>query len=93
MCVTLLFQASSFKNILPLAFLSLILIVALRFGSTAGILGTFTAALIFASFLFDPRLNPRVADLAARGNLIWMVILGIWISALTGWTKPDLHPR
>jgi K+-sensing histidine kinase KdpD len=88
--LTLLFYASTFKTLVPFLFIAPILLVALRFGSTAGVLGTIAAALIFASSLFEPRLSLVVRDLAARSNLIWMVLLGLIISELLGRgkTKP-----
>jgi K+-sensing histidine kinase KdpD len=89
--LTLTFYGSSFKTVLPVLFLAPILSVVLRFGSTAGVLGTIAAALIFASFLFEPRLSLAVHDLAARSNLIWMVLLGLIISELLG--RGNTKPR
>lgn len=89
--LTLIFYGSSFRAILPFLFLAPILSVVLRFGSKAGVLGTIAAALIFASFLFEPRLNLAVHDLAARSNLIWMVLIGLLISELLG--RGETKPR
>ncbi len=47
-----------------------------------GVIGTLAAALIFASFLFSPMGNIHVADEAARGNLGWMMLIGIGFSFL-----------
>jgi len=58
-CLTPLFHASSFRPFLPLLFLGVIVLVAIRFGRLAGMLGTVAAALIFAEFLFEPRLVSR----------------------------------
>jgi K+-sensing histidine kinase KdpD len=81
---SLVFYSSSIKNILPVLFLVLILFVVLRFGSMAGVLGTIAIGLIFAIFLFEPRFNLLVADIAARSRLIWMVLIGIIVSGLLG---------
>ncbi len=48
--------------VLPLLFLAIIVFVAVRFGSTAGILGTIGAAAVFAEFLFEPTSSWRVDD-------------------------------
>ena len=45
---------SSVKSSIPLYFLIVVTIVALRFGSLAGMLGTVFAAAIFALLLFKP---------------------------------------
>jgi K+-sensing histidine kinase KdpD len=50
----------------------------------AGVLGTIAIALIFATFLFEPRFNLTVADMAARSHLIWMVLIGMIVSGLLG---------
>jgi K+-sensing histidine kinase KdpD len=65
-------------------FLGIIVLVAIRFGVLAGIFGTITAALIFAVFLFEPRLSLAVQDSVAKSNLIWMLVAGIAISELVG---------
>ena len=83
-----LFRTSSFRTFLPLVFLGIILLVAVRFGNVAGILGTVVAALIFAGFLFEPRLSLAVYDSAAKSNLIWMLIAGLCISELAGYHMP-----
>jgi len=83
-CLTSLFQASSFKPFLPLLFLGVVVLVAIRFGRLAGILGTAAAALIFAEFLFEPRLSLIVRDSAEKSNLIWMIIGGMFYLILRG---------
>ena len=82
--LTLIFRNSSLKAILPFLFLAIILLVALSFSSTSGIIGTVTAGLIFAGFLFQPTLNLRVEDPVEKSNLIWMVLVGIIVSELLG---------
>jgi len=70
------------KNLAPLIFTVVLLIIAGLFGSRAGIIGTVLAAMIFASFLFNPMGNIQVADESARGNLGWMMLIGIGFSFL-----------
>ncbi|MGZ4858109.1 MAG: DUF4118 domain-containing protein [Candidatus Angelobacter sp.] len=70
------------KNIVPLVFTAVLLVIAAFFGSRAGILGTVLAAMIFASFLFGPTGNLQVANESARANLGWMMLIGIGFSFL-----------
>jgi len=78
------FQAVPLKASLPVLFLGMVLFVAVRFGSAAGILGTVGAAVIFAEFLFDPILSIRITDPVQRDNLVWMIIIGIALSEIAG---------
>jgi integral membrane sensor domain MASE1 len=80
----LAFRVSPYKSFLPLLFLAIIVFVAARFGSTAGILGTIGAAALFAEFLFEPTFSLRVDDSVQKNNLIWMVIVGIAASEIGG---------
>jgi K+-sensing histidine kinase KdpD len=72
----------TWKNMAPLIFTVVLLIIAGLFGSRAGIIGTVLAAMIFASLLFNPTGNIQVSDEAARGNLGWMMLIGIGFSFL-----------
>ncbi len=69
-------------------FVGIVIVVAMRFGSAAGILGTLGAAVIFAEFLFHPLMSMKVGETAERSNLIWMIIGGISASELVG-----IHPK
>ena len=81
-----MFSTSSVKSSLPLPFLLIIVLVALLFGRTAGVLGTVIAAILFAKYLFEPA-GLAVSDPVARTHLIWMVILGVVISDLLAWMR------
>ena len=76
-----LFNASSSKSFLPIPFLLIIVLVAFWFGRAAGVLGTLTAAFLFAYYLFEPA-GLAVGDPVARDHLIWMLAVGIVISDL-----------
>jgi hypothetical protein len=76
-----LFNASTAKSIIPIPFLLIIVLVAFRFGRSAGVLGTMAAAFLFAWFLYEPA-GLAVSDPVAKSHLIWMLILGIVISDL-----------
>lgn len=72
----------TWKNFAPLIFTAVLLIIAGIFGARAGIIGTVLATIIFASLLFSPIGNIQVADESARGNLGWMMLIGIGFSFL-----------
>jgi hypothetical protein len=56
-------------------------LVAFWFGRAAGVLGTLTAAFLFADYLFEPA-GLAVGDPVARDHLISMLVVGIVISDL-----------
>lgn len=70
------------KNLVPLIFTAVLLLIAAMFGARAGILGTVLAAMVFAGFLFGPVGSIHVADESARANLGWMLLIGIGFSFL-----------
>jgi Domain of unknown function (DUF4118) len=76
-----IFSSSSIKSFLPLPFLLIVVLVAVRFGRAAGVLGTVAAAFLFAYYLFEPA-GLAVSDPVARAHLLWMLIVGIVISDL-----------
>jgi K+-sensing histidine kinase KdpD len=85
-------HGSRLEGVLPFLFLSIVIVIALRFGSIAGILGTLGAAVIFAEFLFEPLWSIRIGDAVQRSNLIWMVVVGVAISELLG-ARPNNSQR
>ncbi len=82
--LTPIFKQSSFSSSAPLIFLIVIVVVAVRFGNFAGMLGTIAGALIFAVFLFEPRFSIEIKDVSSRNHLIWMVLIGVVVSDLLG---------
>ena len=72
----------TWKNLVPLIFTAVLLLIAALLGARAGILGTLLAAVIFASFLFGPLGSIQVANESARANLGWMLLIGIGFSFL-----------
>jgi K+-sensing histidine kinase KdpD len=87
---TLIFNRTSFERMLPLSFLAVIVLIAIRFGKVAGIVGTLAAASVFATFLFQPTLSFLVEDAASRNQLVWMLLIGVVASDLLG---PHTVPR
>jgi K+-sensing histidine kinase KdpD len=75
-------QGHPWKDLVPLLFVIVLLVIAGLFGARAGIIGTVLAALIFASFLFAPSGSISVASDSARANLGWMLLIGIVFSFL-----------
>ena len=75
----------------PLLYSVVLLITALLFGSRAGVIGTVLSALVFATYLFNPLGNLRVASDAARSNLGWMLMIGIAFSFLFAPQKSSLR--
>jgi K+-sensing histidine kinase KdpD len=77
-----LFGRHPAANWLPIVFLAVVFLVAIRFGTMVGILGSLAAAVVFAYLLFPPMRSVAVTDPAARGNIAWMLLGGTIISFL-----------
>ncbi len=78
--------------LVPVVFLLIVAMVAVRCGAIAGVLGSAVSALIFAVFLYRPLGTPLVADPAARMNVGWILLGGMACSYLLGSGKdPQQH--
>ena len=75
-------SSHSWRAEVPLVFTIVLLLVAMIFGAWAGVLGTMLSALVFATHLFSPLGQFRIANDAARSNLGWMLMIGIAFSFL-----------
>jgi len=75
----------------PLLFTGVLLVVALLFGTRAGVIGTLLAALVFATHLFNPVGSIHIQSSAARSNLGWMLMVGIAFSFLFAPHKSSLR--
>ena len=80
--MSIAYHESASGSSIPLVFLAVILSIALRFGSLAGILGSCAASLIFASCLFSPVGSIRISDQHNRSNVAWMLLGGVAFSFL-----------
>jgi K+-sensing histidine kinase KdpD len=69
-------------NWLPILFVLVVLMVAALFGSTAGILSSIAAAMVFATWTYAPRGNLAVQSVDARASLGWMILAGTSLSFL-----------
>ena len=74
----------------PLLFTVVLLVVALLFGTRAGVIGTLLAALVFATHLFNPLGSIHIESSAARSNIGWMLMIGIAFSFLFAPHKSSL---
>jgi len=77
-----LFAGYDVKVFLPLWFVAVLLVLALRYGITVGVIGSLLSAAIFAITLFSPIGSLRISDQSARQNLAWMVLAGVVLSYL-----------
>lgn len=75
-------EGHAWKNMVPLLFTVVLLVIATIFGSKAGIFSTLLATLFFATLLFAPTGNMNVVNDSARSNLGWMLLIGIGFSFL-----------
>ena len=79
---TMVAEGHLWKDLVPLVFTVVLLVVAAIFGVRAGVLGTVLAALVFAAFLLNPTGSLTVANDSARNNLGWMLLIGLAFSFL-----------
>jgi hypothetical protein len=82
-----MFWESSLRSLVPFVFLAVIAYIALRFGTIAGLVGTISSALVFASILFEPRPSLAISNPVDRNHLIVMIVIGICASELLGRRK------
>ena len=79
---SILFVRSSWRGLVPLAFVVVILLLAKRFGVTVSLTGSVAAAVVFAMMLFSPLGSRRVQDDTARLSLGWMIVGSVALSYL-----------
>src|SRR5512141_3269300 len=78
------FHDRGLKYAVPVLFLLVVPMVAIRCGALAGILGSIVAALIFAVFLYQPLGSVYIVSKDARMNLSWLILGGLVFSYLLG---------
>jgi K+-sensing histidine kinase KdpD len=91
--MSLLFSGSPVRATLPLLFIAVLFVAALRYGAISGIVGGLVAALIFSYFLFAPIGSFRVERSPARDNLGWMLLVGIPVSYFVATSREDTQLR
>ena len=72
----------SVRDLVPFAFLVVVLALGLAFGRTVGILGSMVSAAVFAHSLYQPLGSLRIADTGARSGVAWMLLAGVTLSYL-----------
>jgi K+-sensing histidine kinase KdpD len=77
-----LFHRSPVRGFLPLAFVVVLVLLSREFGVSVSLMGSLTATIIFALFLFPPLGSARVESENARMNLGWMVLSAVAVSYL-----------
>jgi K+-sensing histidine kinase KdpD len=82
--ISYFFRGQSGRFFVPIIFLAVILLVAIRCGVLAGVLGSVVGALIFALYLYQPLGSVAIENRNARGNLAWMLLGGLAFSYLLG---------
>lgn len=76
------FSGRDLRVLLPLGFVAVLFLLALRYGIVVGVLGSVLSALIFAHMLFQPVGSWRIENQVARQNLAWMILGGVALSYL-----------
>ncbi len=79
---SIVFARASWRGLLPLAFVAVVLLLAKRFGVTVSLTGSLAAAIVFAIMLFAPLRSPRIEDDTARMSLGWMIVGSVALSYL-----------
>ena len=78
---------------LPLLFIVVIVLAAIRYGIVAGTMGAFVATLVFAYFLFAPIGSLHVERPESRTSLAWMLMIGVPTGYFAWATKLDSNAK
>jgi K+-sensing histidine kinase KdpD len=70
------------QEVIPIAFLAMVLGLGMLFGRTVGILGSIVGALVFAYALYRPLGSLSIRDQGARADVGWMLLAGVALSYL-----------
>ncbi len=70
------------QEVIPIAFLAMVLGLGMLFGRTVGILGSIVGALVFAYALYRPLGSLSIRDPGARADVGWMLLAGVALSYL-----------
>ena len=76
------FAGTDASTAVPLWFIAVLCVLAWRYGFVAAAIGSLLCAFVFAHYMFDPTGSWHVEDVAARKNLLWMVVGALAISYL-----------
>jgi len=87
------FRGRHAGTMVPIAFIAIVIVVAIRCGVAVGAIGSAISVVIFAVFLYQPLGSVAVDDPVARMNLAWLVLGGVALSYLfaPGGAGPERH--
>ncbi len=86
--LSFLFQKSTLRGLLPLAFILVLVLLSRQFGFAVSLAGSLTAAIIFSLFLFPPLGSAHIENDTARMNIAWMILGAVAVSYLLYATNP-----
>ncbi len=87
----LLFGSRSSRFVIPIVFIALLVLGAMRYGALVGVVGSVLAGGIFAYLLYPPLHSLQVQDSGDRSQLAWVVLAGVALSYLLA--GPGPHAR
>jgi K+-sensing histidine kinase KdpD len=90
---TMLFASRPARFLIPIAFVAVLVLVAMRYGALVGILGSLLAGAIFAYFLYPPAHSLKVQDAGDRSQLAWVVLAGVALSYLLAGPGPHADSK
>ncbi len=82
-------RTTSLRTAVIFPFLLVVILVALRFGAPAAIIGTTLAAAIFSRFMLPPLGSFLIEDVSAKERLLWFVVAGVTLGYLFAPVPPD----
>jgi K+-sensing histidine kinase KdpD len=74
------FEHASHRDVAPLIFLLVLILIARWFGTLPAFIGTLISGAVFAWCLFPPIGSVQVADVEARRSIVWMILGGVVLS-------------
>ncbi len=87
----LLFGSRPSRLIVPVVFIAVLVLVAMRYGALVGVVGSVLAGIIFAYLLYPPPHSLQIQDAGDRSQLAWVVLGGVALSYLLA--GPGPHAR
>lgn len=79
---SLVFAGRSTRAMLPFLFIAVLVVLAGRYGVVVSVLGSASAALIFAHYLYAPVGSVKIDAATERSSLAYMVLIAISVSYL-----------
>lgn len=83
----------AWRSFVPIAFVLVIVVLAVRYGMTVAVAGAAITALIFAYYMLPPHHSLRVADSGERASIAWMLLGALAISFLVAGPAETHHRK